>query len=78
MKNLRKSQLTRVDLYMQIIDLFLPNNILLDCSFATEKVARKFCFVPSSGNLLSLDNLSSGTPSRSEMIITFKPLILNL
>lgn len=68
--------LTNVDLYMQIIDLFLPSIILLDCSFAIENVAIKFCFVPSSGNLLSLDNLNNGTPSLSLITITFRPLIL--
>lgn len=73
-----RTELTTEDLNMQIIDLFLPKSIFEACSFATVNVARKDCFVPSSGNLLSLDNLSKGTPSRSLMTIAFRPLILEI
>lgn len=64
------------DLNMVMIDLLVPSNILLDCSLEIVKVARNCCFVPNSGNLLSLHIFKSGTPSRSLIIIAFSPLTL--
>lgn len=97
-QNKFSDKLTTLDLYMHMIDLFLPRSckffffllifmslnhlifldltILLLCSFAIVNVARKCCFVPSSGNLLSFASFNSGTPSRSLIIIAFRPLTL--